>query len=264
MSAVGPGWLFVPADRPERFAKAIAAADMTVIDLEDAVRHDDKARAREVLRSAELDPVDVCIRVNGFGTDHIDEDLKMVRDLGITRVMVPMAEAGQPFASLTGFHVIALIETAKGVLEADQIAAHTCVEGLALGSVDLQLDLGARGSAALFDNLLVFARMTVLFAGRAHKTAVIDSVHPTVTDEPGLREAAAAAAAYGFDGKMGIHPRQIETIRSVFAPDERELRWAQNVTSEAGSRQVGAFMLDGELIDDVVIRRAERLLKLSP
>lgn len=266
ISAVGPGWLFVPADRPERFSKAIAAADVAVIDLEDAIRPDDKARARQMLREAELDPQGVCIRINGFGTDHVDKDLALARELGITTIMVPMAEADQPFASLEGFHVIALIETARGVLETERIAAYSCVDALALGSVDLQLDLGARdveNSAELLDDLLLFARTKILFAGRAHGAVVIDSVRPTVNDEPGLRKEATSAAAYGFDGKLAIHPRQVDTIRSSFAPGQREMNWARSVVSEAKSRTDGAFVLDGELIDEVVIRRAKRLIALG-
>lgn len=263
VTAAGPGWLFVPADRPERYAKAIEASDLAIIDLEDAVRPADKDTARELLLSSALDPERVCVRVNGFGTTHVDSDLDAVRERGITRVMVPMAEADHPFESLTGLEVIALIETARGVIEADRIAAHQQVGALALGSADLALNLrtrSAENSTVPASDPLAYARTRILYAARAYGLPVIDSVHTTVDDDSGLRGEADAAAAQGFDGKLAIHPRQIDPIRSAFAPRAEELDWAQSVMSEARSRSTGAFVLDGELVDEVIIRRAEMLL----
>nr|WP_245162050.1 CoA ester lyase [Brevibacterium marinum] len=267
MGAKGPAWLFVPGDQPERFAKAVAAADLAIIDLEDAVRAEDKAGAREALAAAELlDPRQICVRINGFGTDHIEADLALVRALGIGTVMLPMAESDQPFDSLDGLTVIALVETARGVMEAAHIAAHPHVSALALGSADLQLDLRGRSrpdSHARFDDLLGFARAQLLFAARAADIAVIDSVHIALDDAPGLAREAAVAAIYGFDGKLAIHPTQVQAVRTAFAPTPDELGWARTVVAEARSRSEGAFALDGELIDEVVIRRAEMLLRFT-
>lgn len=264
--AVGPGWLFVPADRPERYGKAIAASGLAIIDLEDAVRPEDKDKARELLLSSVIDPERVCVRINGFGTPHVDSDLDAVRELGVTRVMVPMAEADHPFGSLTGLEVIALIETARGVIEADRIAAHQQVGALALGSADLALNLRTRStenSTVPDSDPLAYARTRILFAARAYGLSAIDSVPTTVDDDSGLRGEADSAAAQGFDGKLAIHPRQVGLIRSAFAPRAEDLDWAQSVISEARSRSTGAFVFDGELIDEVIIRRAEMLLSHS-
>jgi citrate lyase subunit beta/citryl-CoA lyase len=260
---LGPGWLFVPADRPERFEKAAAGSDQMVIDLEDGVREADKEKARSLLRRSESVPRRACLRINGLSTAHADRDLELAREMGFRSVMVPMAESHQPFTQLADFSVVALVETARGVVESDRIAAHPNVNALALGTADLQLDLGARdtkGTAGVFEDLLAFARATLLFAGRAHHVPVIDSVHATVADDAGLRRAAAVASAYGMDGKLAIHPRQIEIIRGEFAPSESEVAWAAAVVSEAESRAAGAFVLDGELVDEVIIRRAEGVL----
>lgn len=263
VSLSGPGWLFVPADRPERFAKATAVSDQVIIDLEDGVREADKEKARGLLRRSDLSPARACLRINGLSTAHADRDLELARELGFGSVMVPMAEAHQPFSQLADFCVIALIETARGVVDADRIASNPNVDALALGTADLQLDLGARsraGTAGVFEDLLAYARATLLFAGRAHHVPVIDSVHSTVADDAGLRRAAAIASAYGMDGKLAIHPKQIETIRSEFTPSESEVAWATRLLSEAESRAAGAFVFDGELIDEVIIRKAKRLL----
>lgn len=263
VTAAGPGWLFVPADRPERYSKAIAAADLTIIDLEDAVRPEDKDSARELLLSSPLDPERVCVRINGFGTTHAAPDLEAVRERGITRVMIPMAEADHPFESLTGLEVIALIETARGVIEVDWIAAHQQVGALALGSADLALSLRTRStekSTVPASDPLAYARTRILYAARAYGRLVIDSVHTAVDDDSGLRGEADAAAAQGFDGKLAIHPRQIDPIRTAFAATAQDLDWARSVMSEARSRSTGAFVHDGGLVDEVIIRRAEMLL----
>ena len=260
---LGPGWLFVPADRPERFEKAAAVSDQMVIDLEDGVREADKENARRLLRRSESVPRRACLRINGLSTAHAERDLELARELGFDSVMVPMAESHQPFSRLADFCVVALVETARGVIESDRIAAHPNVNALALGTADLQSDLGARdttGTAGVFEDLLAYARATLLFAGRAHHIPVIDSVHATVADDAGLRRAAAIASAYGMDGKLAIHPKQIEIIRSEFAPSKSEVAWAAAVVSEAESRAAGAFVLDGELVDEVIIRRAEGVL----
>lgn len=262
--ADGPGWLFVPADRPERYAKAVAGSDQAIIDLEDAVRDEAKGAAREMLRSSAVDPAQVCVRINGFGTPYFEKDLEAVSALGISRVMVPMAVADQPFGALEGFDVIALIETARGVVEADRVAAHPQVRGLALGSADLGLSLRTRrraASALSGSGPIDLARMRILYAGRANECLVIDSALAAVSDEVGLSGEAEAACAHGFDGKLAIHPRQVEIIRSAFAPTHRETEWAEAVVAAARTREEGAFVLHGELVDEVVVRRAESLLR---
>ncbi|MCD1286143.1 HpcH/HpaI aldolase/citrate lyase family protein [Brevibacterium sp. GP-SGM9] len=266
ISTRGPGWLFVPADRPDRFAKAAASADLVIIDLEDAVRAADKERARQTLRTADLDVEQTCIRINGFATADFAADLALVRELGVRTIMLPMTEEDQPLDLLSDFQVIALVETAKGVSGVESIAAVPCVQALALGSADLQLDLRSRalpGAESAFDDLLAFARTRLLFAARSFDIAAIDSAHVAITDESGLAGAASTAAAYGFDGKLAIHPRQVPLIRRAFAPTSGELEWARAVVRGAHSHSVGAFALDGELIDEVVIRRAEMLLRLA-
>ena len=266
---VGPGWLFVPGDRPERYEKAIAASDLAIIDLEDAVRSEAKDKARGLLQDSGIAPERICVRVNSFGTEHVEKDLEVVRSLGIPRVMIPMAEADQPFDSLAGLEVVALIETARGVIESARIAAEPMVVGLALGSVDLEVDLRMRrainetNAGTVPSDPIHYARMRLLYSARAYGRAVIDSARPSVDDICALRREADSAKTHGFDGKLAIHPRQVEAIREGFAPSLEEVEWARNVLAESRARKEGAFVLDGELIDAVVVRRAEYLTRNS-
>ena len=114
----GPAYLFCPASRPDRYQKALDAADFAIFDLEDAVAPADKAAARQALIDNPVDPDAVIVRVNAIGTPDHALDLEALEQTEYGRIMVPKAEDPEAIATLGRYEVIALCETARGVLRA--------------------------------------------------------------------------------------------------------------------------------------------------
>lgn len=262
MNPLGPALLFCPADRPDRYAKAAAAADAVILDLEDAVAPDRKAAAREVLRTVPLDPATTIVRVNGAGTAHLAADLATLAATGYRRVMLAKAETPASLEALAGYRVIALCESPLGVENAALLAAAPDVEALMWGAEDLVAALGGSGSRRAdgrYRDVARFARARVLLAAGAAGKAAIDAVHLDIADEAGLAEEAADAAASGFAGTACIHPRQVPIVRAAFRPTPEALRWAQRVLAAAEDAG-GVFALDGRMIDEPLLRQARRVL----
>lgn len=255
-------WLFVPGDRPERFAKAEAAgADVVVLDLEDAVAPDAKDAARDEV-AAWLDRTDVlcAVRVNA-APPLLDADLAALGDATPRLVVLPKAEDPTLVAEVVarlprGSRVVALVETARGVLEAPAVAAVPGVERLAFGSFDLAAELGVdpdHGPA------MATARgALVLASAAAGLAAPVDGVTGTVDDTQRLSDDVAASHALGFGGKLCIHPRQVAPVAGAFAPSADDLAWARRVLDGAGDN--GVAVVDGRMIDKPVVQRARRVL----
>src|SRR3954470_23228814 len=142
----GPAWLFCPADRPERYAKAAAAADVVIVDLEDGVAPDAKPGARQALAETPLDPARTVVRINPADTDDHARDLEALAGTAYRTVMLAKAESAQQLAGLTMFSVIALCETPRGVTAAPEIAAAVPTVALMWGAEDLVAGLGGRSS----------------------------------------------------------------------------------------------------------------------
>lgn len=245
--------LFVPANRPERFAKAAASgADAIILDLEDAVAADDKEAARAAL-SVDFTNKPVIVRVNAMGTRWHVGDMAAVRRLGVAAVMIPKAESAAALMQADfDSPLIALVETVLGVASAREIARCARVERLAFGSVDYAADLGCDHDR----DALAPARSELLVASRlAHKPAPFDGVTTDVRCAYAAREDARHARALGFGGKLCIHPKQIEAVFAGFMPSAAELDWAQRVLA-AGD---GATTLDGAMIDAPVRARARSI-----
>lgn len=250
--------LFVPADRPERFAKAAASgADAVIVDLEDAVAPERKDQARSALMGLP-GRVPVIVRINAAGTPWHDADLLALRGLAIAAVMLPTAEDVATVAavasSLSGkAPIIALIESAKGLSEARRIAALPGVVRLAFGSVDFCVDLG-------MDHLreaLLPARLELVLASRlAGIAAPIDGVTTNFNDLALVRDDACHARALGMRGKLCIHPRQVAEVTRAFAASKAEMDWARRVLV-AGD---GAVAVDGAMVDEPVRQRARQIL----
>lgn len=250
-------YLFVPADRPERFAKAAAsAADVVILDLEDAVSPDNKEVARAALQSR-FTTRPVVVRVNRIGTPWHAADMAALAQNDFAAVMVPKSEPGDSFEALCAgstLPVFALVESARGLAGVRAIANMKNVARIAFGSVDFCVDMDCAHNR---DSLLA-ARSELVFASRlARIAAPIDGV-TTSTDDAGLvRGDARYACELGFGGKLCIHPRQIEPARQGFAPDEAELAWARKVLQSEG----GAVAIDGAMIDEPVRLRARRIME---
>lgn len=266
--ALGPAILFVPGDRPERFAKAADRADAVIIDLEDAVAPAAKERAREALRASNLDPTRTIVRVNAaVSIDHA-LDIAAVAQTGYRLLMLPKAERAEEAAVLaaeSGCAIVALVETAAGVLEAEALAAEPMVVALMWGAEDLVASLGgtsSRGPDGRYRDVARHARARVLLAAGGHGRSAIDAVHLDIADLVGLEEEARDAVAQGFAATACIHPGQVETIRVAYRPAADEVAWARGVLdAAAASGAGGVFSHEGRMVDEPVLRHARRVLQ---
>lgn len=259
MFALGPALLFCPADRPERFAKALSRADAVILDLEDAVAPAARVAARDALVDADLDPARVIVRVNAVGTADHDADMATLSQTDYRRVMLAKAESADQIALLDPrFDVIALCETARGVVAADEIAATPSVTALMWGAEDLVASLGgtsSRTASGGYRDVARHARSRVLLAAGAAEKVAIDAVHLDITDVRGLRREAEDAVASGFAASACIHPDQVEVIRAAYRPDDETLDWARRLLAHAAS-EGGVFRFEGRMVDEPVLRHA--------
>lgn len=248
--------LFVPSNRPERFAKAAASGtDAVILDLEDAVAADAKDAARAALETG-FSALPVIVRINAIGTPWHDADVAAVAALAPAAVILPKAEeagATAAVAAALGLPVIALIESAKGLANARPIAAAAGVARLAFGSVDFCADL----ACAHLREVLLPARSELVLASRlAGIAAPIDGVTVQLDDLSVSHDDAAHARALGMTGKLCIHPKQIAEVKRAFAPSEKEIDWARRVIASGD----GAVAVDGAMVDEPVRIRARAIL----
>lgn len=259
----GPGWLFCPADRPERFGKAAAAADVVILDLEDGVAEADKPTAREALRDTSLDPERTVVRINAAGTEDQARDLDALAGTAYTTVMLPKAESPAQVASLAPRDVIALVESARGAVLINEIAAADGVVGLMWGAEDLIASLGgsfSRWPDGSYRDVTRHVRSTTLLAASAFDRLALDAVHLDIRDLVGLQSEAVDAATVGFDATVCIHPRQIPVVRKAYRPSEEKLDWARRVLAAAQTER-GVFAFEGQMVDSPVLKHAAMMLR---
>lgn len=260
----GPAYLFCPASRPDRYQKALDRADFVIIDLEDAVAPAEKTAAREALANNPIDPQNVIVRINPLGTPQSLEDLDVLVSLKYRRIMVAKAEDPAAMAALTGFEVIALCETARGVLAAPEIASVPTVIALMWGAEDLILSLGGRSSRSEDGDYLDVARLAraqVLLASGASRKPAIDAVVLDIGDEETLHDESLVAAASGFVGKACIHPKQVQPVRDGYRATASQLAWADQVLSATAGG--GVHVVNGMMVDEPHRRLAARLRSSS-
>jgi citrate lyase subunit beta/citryl-CoA lyase len=260
---LGPALLFCPADRPDRYTKALERADAVILDLEDAVAPAAKESARAVLVENRLDPSRTIVRVNAATTPEFDADLAAVEKAGYRTIMVAKADASLP--ALTAFEVVALCETAAGVADARELAARPEVVALMWGAEDLVASLGgtsSRTATGAYRDIARYARAAVLVAAGAAGIAAIDAVHLAIEDLDGLRDEAEDAAASGFTATACIHPSHVAVIRDAFRPTEAQVAAARELLAAAAGNE-GVFQLNGQMVDGPVLRHAEAVLRRS-
>jgi citrate lyase subunit beta/citryl-CoA lyase len=263
---MGPAMLFCPADRPDRYDKAAERADAVILDLEDAVAPAAKSAAREAMIAHPLDPARTLVRVNSFDTDDFELDLAALAKTGYRTVMLAKATTAAEVTALRGYEVIALCETAAGVLAAASIASVEHVVALMWGAEDLVASMGGTSSRfadGSYREVARHARSTVLLAAAANGTAAIDSVFLDIPDLDGLSAEARDAAASGFAATACIHPSQVAVIRGAYAPTGAELQAARAVLAAAEGER-GVFQLDGHMVDEPVLRHARSVLARAP
>lgn len=269
-------FLFVPANRPERYAKALASgAGAVIIDLEDAVGPDAKVQARRQLADGfdslpAADRPRVLVRINAAGTPWHADDLALVAVLvqrGLDGVVLPKAEAVADVLQLAaligpGCAVLPMIESAGGFAALNELASCAGVTRLVFGNLDFQADLGmACGPDEI--ELQPVRLALVLASRRAGLPAPVDGVTPATGDPAQLQQDAARSRRSGFGARLCIHPSQVAVVQAALAPTKAERDWAQRVID--GSRQAGGavFTLDGRMVDAPVLRLAERTLAQS-
>ncbi|MFF8590056.1 HpcH/HpaI aldolase/citrate lyase family protein [Streptomyces sp. NPDC015220] len=271
-------WLYVPGDRPNVVAKALASgADVVVIDLEDAVAPDRKeyARAATAELLTEPPPVPVHVRVNTVDGPLAAADLAAVAPRpGLTGLRLPKVTSAEQVARVaaatagadppppdgSGPPLYALLETALAIERAYAIAsAHPSVRGISIGETDLRADLGVRQ-----DTGLDWCRARVVVAARAAGLAPpAQSVHPDIRDLEGLAASCAHGRALGFLGRAAIHPRQLPIIERAYLPTDRELEEAETVVKAAATDRGAQALADGRFIDAAVVAAARRTLALA-
>lgn len=259
-------YLFVPGNRPERFDKALASgADAVVLDLEDAVAPADKSSAREAvsarLRAATPEQRErLVVRINDASTPWLDADLATLRSSGAITVMLPKAERPDDVArarqGCPGIAVLALVETARGVLGAEALAQAEGVQRLVFGTIDFALDMDLSGDPIGFDHAASRLALASRAAGLASPVA---GVTAAIDDDALLLAELARARAHGFGAKLCIHPKQIAPVHGALRPTASEVDWAQRVLA-AAEGSPGSFQFDGRMVDRPVLQRARALL----
>lgn len=250
--------LFLPASNSRAIEKAKGlAADMVVLDLEDAVKPADKdeARAAAVAAAGDGFPGLCAIRINSLEPWY-RPDLAAAAASRADYVIVPMTpgpEAPRDAARATGKPVLAMIETARGVLSAAAIAPETA--GLIAGTNDLAADLGLRPGGDR--TALATALQTILLAARAAGVAAFDGVYNRLDHPEGFAAQCEEGKSFGFDGKSLIHPSQIEPANRLFGPSEAEVEAARRLLAAATG---GAERFEGEMIERMHVEQARRVL----
>ncbi len=257
--------LFVPGGRPDRIAKVTRSApDAVVVDLEDAVAQSEKDTARpgaiEAVDALEHGDTVVLVRVNPPGSPWFAADVAAVAASRAAGVVLPKLERADEVAQLRamlpeGAVVIAGLETCRGVADCRALLEGG-VDGAYFGAEDYIADLGGRRTTA--GEEVLYARSQVVLAARLSGVLAIDQAMVAVRDGDRFRVDAEQGRALGYQGKICLHPTQVEIAREVFTPSEEEIAHARAVVA-AGASGVG--MVDGQMVDDVHLRMAAALLR---
>ncbi len=257
-------YLFVPATRIERIAKAQASgAGAVIVDLEDAVAAQDKDAARHALDHwlKSPDALPVYLRINAVDTPWYAQDCELCKLDKVIGVVVPKAEDASQLMLLSqqlgGKSLLPLIETALGFHQVLPVAKVPGVTRLMFGSIDFKKDMGISGDD---EALLYFRSHLVLASKLAGLQAPVDGVTTAIEDMAPVLQDAQRAASLGFGAKLCIHPKQIAVVDSAFLPSAQDIAWAHRVLKAAADSMGAAVALDGQMIDKPVIERAQSIL----
>ncbi|GKU23017.1 unnamed protein product [Fusarium langsethiae] len=291
-SLIRRAMLYVPSSSSKMLGKSRnLTVDCIAYDLEDSVAPDQKQHAREALRNFLQDlkhdrPKDIkeiAVRVNATDTKHIEDDLRAVVDTpGLNTIVLPKVQTAAdinlvadairhlrqgPGNSHSPLSIIALVETAKGLINLNEIsAASPLISGLAFAAEDFCHDLSITRTPSLTE--LLFARSAIVTVARAHEIpSTLDLVTTSFKGEEGIRQLELECAdgkRLGFNGKQLVHPGQVEVAQRVFSPSEEELIWAVKVTigdaKALADQGRGAWTLDGKMIDVPVVKKAQAIV----
>ena len=283
-------FLFAPGNRPRMLQKVgQCGADAVILDLEDAVPISEKEATREAVRDAvgAIDTCPVYVRINplqaaaGFSQPIGEADLAAIVRRGLAGVILPKAESADDLRRadtlLNGLEsqhglapgdidIIPIIETALAIQRAYDIAASgTRVKRLAFGAGDFTRDIGVAWSRREIESQ--HARSALVIASRAAGLEPpLDTVWVDLRDERGLIRSARTARQLGFQGKMAIHPGQVEPINTAFSPSDAEIAHATRVVDafrQAEAEGLASIQLDGQFIDYPIVESAQRVLAMA-
>lgn len=266
--------LYLPASNSRAITKARdLAADVIILDLEDAVAPEAKAeaRAQSVTAAAEggFGTRELVIRINAIDTEWGSLDLEAVASVQVDAVLIPKISSGDDLIRYrsrlpeeTGLWC--MIETAASLFRLNEIAAAEGLEAFVMGTNDLAKETGARlgGTRLPF----VGALGLVVAAARAHGIAVLDGVYNNIDDDEGFMAEARQSVDFGFDGKTLIHPRQIALCNDAFSPDEAEIAWSRLIIKafdEPENSAKGAIRVDGRMVERLHLHRARQIVAIA-
>jgi citrate lyase subunit beta/citryl-CoA lyase len=267
-------FLYVPATRPDRFAKAVdAGADAVIVDLEDAVAPQDKGRARDNLQAqahalralCDAEGCRFLVRPNAKSTSWHEADVELCAALPVHGIVVPKPDDGAALAALAqamGAHrdLYLLVETAAGFQNIDTISKAPGVRQMMLGAADLMLDLGISDDG---EPLNYFRSLIVMHSKLAGLPPPADGVCLNLEDDVLLAQEIARCKSFGFGAKLCVHPRQVQPIHEGFRPNAADIEWARRVCDAAGAGDGAAIKVDGRLVDAPVLEQARRVLKAA-
>lgn len=267
--AKAKGFLFVPANRPERITKAVASrADFVIADLEDALAPAEKDSARTALLEwlATNPEQRILVRVNGVGTCWHPDDLMICRHPSVVGVILPKAEMVKDVEAThlrTGKCVLPIIETPLGVKDVETLARATGVSRLLFGKLDLAVELNLSPDENDPEELvfLPYRAMLVTASALAGLPPPVDGVFTSINDLEALKRYATRAKRHGFSALLLIHPKQVDVVLGVYTPSPGEIEWAQKIINAVEVSGGAALSLDGRMIDAPVIVRARRIIE---
>jgi citrate lyase subunit beta/citryl-CoA lyase len=271
--------LFMPGSNARAIERAkTLSADALIFDLEDAVAPDAKETARQMVcnavRAGGYGKRELIVRVNSLATAWGDADLAAVATCGADAVLLPKVEGSdavqQALNTLTErgapeqLAIWCMLETPRGILRAEDIAASERVAALVMGTSDLTKELHARHTRERLPMLPSLG--WCLLVGRAYGLAVLDGVHLDLNDDEGFEYACRQAADMGFDGKTLIHPKTIATANRIFAPSPEDIESARKIIAayaQATAQGKGVVAIDGRLIESLHVEEARRVVALA-
>ncbi|MGB2047055.1 MAG: HpcH/HpaI aldolase/citrate lyase family protein [Psychrobacter celer] len=264
-------WLFVPATRMDRVAKAFASgADAVIIDLEDTVALEDKASARKALQEyyAHADYRPVWVRISQAGSDEFAKDIKACEQMpNLAGVILPKAAQATDIEyvhHLTRLSVIALIENARGLYQVDTMAKASGLRAFSYGFLDLCNDLNVQVGTPAADIIANQIRYQLILSSKIHQLAPpIDTVYPDFQDAKGLAARVQLWSQMGMAGMLCIHPKQVAVVQHALMPTAAEMEFARRVVTEYERHGQAVFKVAGEMVDAPVIERCQQLLKNS-
>jgi len=269
--------LFIPGNNPSMIQNAdIFMADGIIFDLEDSVDISEKDNARNLIYNYLTDgtthPSLVVLRINPVDSDFFEKDLKLINCNKIDYILLPKTEIKslmkledrlqkiEEACGLKALKIIALVESAKSIIEIDEIAKHNRVEAILLGAEDLCNDLEISRSNQ--GQEILFARSKVIYACASNNIISIDTPNTNINDEKLLEEDCLIAKNLGMKAKTSIHPSQLDIINNIFSPSIEEIDWAKKVIELKNiNKGKGAFSLNGKMIDKPLILKAEKIIE---